>query len=251
MFKKVAARRGKHRRIKVLIGQRILRIVLIRTVAKDCRNDEIPPHLPQLTAQLLIVRHAGGNRRDGKHRVKAEHALSLQRIRLAPHRLLIEMREDILRHLTDALGCSECLFPINRAHLLIINIIFAFHRVDVVNTKRQDIAVINRIHNRIGVQLVPEELRRRPRRGTPRTCRIRRKDRRPRKAEDVVLLERLGDRRVHLPELRAVALIENQHHMFSIDRVRPVLLDKIRQLLDRRHYNACAIVRQLAREHRR
>ena len=249
MFKKVAARRCEARRIKVLIGQRILGIVLVRRIAENGRNREVAPRRAQLTAKLLIVRHAGGNRRDGKHRVKAEHTLTLQRIRLAPHRLLVEMREDILRHLTNALRRSERLFPINRAHLLVVDRLLALDRIDVVDAERQDIPVIDRIHNRIGVQLVPEELRRCPRRGTPRTCRIRRKDRRPRKAEDVVLLERLGDRRVHLTELRAVALIENQHHMLAIDRVRPVLADKIRQLLDRRHHNACAIVRKLAREH--
>ena len=251
IIKEVAARAVKPRRIKVLIGQRILGIVLIRRIAEDGRNRETPSCLPQLTAKLLIVRHADRNRRDGKHGVEAEHTLPLERICLTPHRLLVEMRENVFRHLVNALGCGECLFPINRAHLFIINLIFAFHRIDVVNTKRQDIAVIDRVHNRIGMQLVPKQLRRRPCRRLARPCRIRCKDRRPRESEDVILLERLCDCRVHLAELRAMALIENQHNMLAIDRVRPVLTDEIRQLLDRRHHNACSIVRKLPRKHRR
>ena len=39
--------------------------------------------------------------------------------------------------------------------------------------------------------------------------------------------------------------------MLAIDRVRPVLPDEIRQLLDRRHHNARSIVRKLPRKHRR
>ena len=58
IIKKISARAVKGLRIEVLIGQRILGIVLIRRIAEDGRDRETPSRLSQLTAKLLVVRHA-------------------------------------------------------------------------------------------------------------------------------------------------------------------------------------------------
>jgi len=67
----------------------------------------------------------------------------------------------------------------------------------------------------------------------------------------MILLERLRNRRVHITELRAMALIENQYDMLAVDRVRLVLLDEHGELLNRRDDDARRIIRELTREHAR
>ena len=161
------------------------------------------------------------------------------------------MRKDIFRHGTDALGRSERLLAVNGTHFLVLDLRLALHRVDVINAKRQHIAVVDGVHNRIGVELVAEKLRRRPRRRLARARRIRRENRRSRKAENMILLERLRNRRVHIAELRAMALIENQHDMLAVNRVRLVLLDEHGKLLNRHDDDPRRIIRELSREHAR
>ena len=58
-------------------------------------------------------------------------------------------------------------------------------------------------------------------------------DRRAGEAEQVVALERLGDRGVHVAELAAVALVEDEHDVAVVDLVALVAVDEAGELLDR------------------
>ena len=69
--------------------------------------------------------------------------------------------------------------------------------------------------------------------GLPPAAGVLGEDRRAGEAEQVVALECLGDRGVHVAELGAVALVEDQHDVPVVDRVALVLLDEPGELLDR------------------
>src|SRR5699024_6056572 len=64
-------------------------------------------------------------------------------------------------------------------------------------------------------------------------CGVLRENRRAGKAEEVVLLERLGNRLVHISELRAMTLVKSDDNVPLIDRVALILCDKRGELLDR------------------
>ena len=63
--------------------------------------------------------------------------------------------------------------------------------------------------------------------------------------EQVILLETLHDSRVHITELAAVAFVEDNDHMFQINRMPGILFDKSRKLLDRRDNDPRIIIFQL------
>ena len=251
ILEEIAARPVEPARIEILLRHGVARLRLVRREAENRRDHEMSPTRRKLAAELLIILLTDRDRAHGEHRVEPEHPLPLQIIRAAAHRLLIEMFEDIPRHLADARGIRHRRLAVDRAHLLILDARLFPHRIDIVDAERQDIAIVDRVHDRIGMQLVAEDLRRRPRVRPPRARGIRREDRRAREAEKMIPAEAPRDRRVHISELRPVALIENQHDMLLIDRMLPMLLDEDRELLDRRHDDAAGSVAELLCEHLR
>lgn len=104
------------------------------------------------------------------------------------------------------------------------------------------------VDDRVGVQLVAEgllggpELRVAPARG------VGGEDRGAGEPEEVVALERLGDRRVHVAELRAVALVEDHDDVALVDLVALVSGDEGTELLDRRDNDPSAGIFQLLLE---
>ena len=149
-------------------------------------------------------------------------------------RLLVEMRENVLHHHRNSLRRHHHLFAIDIPDHLIRDILIRLHRLDVVHAERQHISVADSIHDGIAVQLVAKRLRRREEFRILPTARIDRENRCPREAEEMILLEIFHNRRMHIAELASMALIENDDHMLSIDRMPRILLDERRKLLDRR-----------------
>ena len=82
-------------------------------------------------------------------------------------------------------------------------------------------------------------------------CGVLGENRRPSKTEQVIILERLDDFHVHIPELTAVALIEDNDAMLSIYGVASVFRDEVVQLLDGRNDNMGLCVLQLPLQNRR
>jgi len=62
--------------------------------------------------------------------------------------------------------------------------------------------------------------------------------------------ERLGNRNVHVAELAAVALVEDQDHVPAEDLVAFVRAHEVRQLLDRGDDDPRVRIGQLSCEHR-
>ena len=104
---------------------------------------------------------------------------------------------------------------------------------------------------RIAVHEAPEGLRRGAKVRVAAARRVDREDRRAGEAEQVVALEGLRDRGVHVAELRAMALVEDDHDVAVVDRVTLVAADERRQLLDRRDDDLGGRVFQLLLEDRR
>ena len=123
------------------------------------------------------------------------------------------MLQRVADNLFNALWRTHCLFNVNGSHLRIFDVGFFFHRVDVVDAERQHVSVVDGIHDRISVKLIAKGLRCSTHIGITAGTGIDRKNRRTRKPEQVIILERLGDSLMHIAELAAVALIEDDDKM--------------------------------------
>ena len=76
--------------------------------------------------------------------------------------------------------------------------------------------------------------------------RVLREDWRSGEAEHMITLEGVSDAIVHLVELRAVAFVENQHHVGIVDVVLAVFGNKTAELLDGGDDDAAGWVLKLA-----
>ena len=101
-----------------------------------------------------------------------------------------------------------------------------FYRVNIVNAEGQHISVIDRVHDSIGMKLVPEGLR---------SCQqfqmfpphnIFGEDRRASEAEQVIIFKHLDNFGVHIPKLAAVTLVKNNDTVLSIYGVASFFRDK-------------------------
>ena len=169
---------------------------------------------------------------------------------VSPIGFLVEVVKDVLGHQRNALGCHERLFPVNVPNLLVVHVRLCVHRFDVIHTERQHILVVDGIHDGVGVQLVAERLRRGEIARIGGASCIDCKNRRSRKAEQVVLFEIVNNGLVHITELAAVALVKDNHNMLLVNFVSRILLDEGRQLLDGGNDDMCFRVFQLAFQNR-
>ncbi len=101
------------------------------------------------------------------------------------------------------------------------------------------------------MQLVAERLFRSAQLRVATAACVRGEDRRPSEPEQVVPLERACDVGVHVAELRAVALIKDDHRVAREHLVALVRLDERRQLLDRRDDDPRTTVLKLLLQYRR
>ena len=152
-------------------------------------------------------------------------------------------------HRFDPLGRHIGLLSVNVPDALVVNVRLGVHGLDVVHPEGQYILVVDGIHNSVSVELVAEGLG-----GGKELCSagrpgIGRKDGGASKPKQMILLEILDDSRVHVAELAAVALVEDNDHPFSINRVSLLLLDGGGQLLDGSDDNVGVVVLQLLFQH--
>lgn len=108
-------------------------------------------------------------------------------------------------------------------------------RVVVGDAEGQDVPVVDRVDDGVGVQAVPEHLLGGPEK--PAAAGVLGEDRGAGEAEEVVVLERPADRGAHVAELAPVALVEDEDEVPAINLMALVLADEPCELLDRRDDN--------------
>lgn len=128
-------------------------------------------------------------------------------------------------------GSCKAFSAFDVPYLAVLHLLFLFHRPYVVHAERKHVVVAYGIHYRISVQAVAKHIFR----GLVDASAGRHvfsEDGRAGEAEQVVFLEPLGDEPVHVAELRAVAFVENHHHLFLVELALRVPLDVGSKLLD-------------------
>ena len=164
-------------------------------------------------------------------------------------RFLVEMLKHVGDDLADAFRVEQRPFGVDGRHLFVGDAAH-LHGADVVDAERQHVLVGDGVHDRVGVEFLPEGLFGGFQPGVSAAGRVDREDRCARETEQVVPLECFGDSGVHVPELGAVAFVENDDDMLAVDVVAGVGLDEGREFLDRRDDDRGVPAFQLAFEHR-
>ena len=161
------------------------------------------------------------------------------------------MIQDVFRHKPDTFRSHIGLFSFDAPYFLIRDVIVHIHRFDIVHTERQDVLVVDRVHNGIGMELVSECL------GSGHELRImngsgiRSENGRAGESENMIPFEALDNVRPHITELAAVTLIKDHDDMLIIYIMNFVPVDKIGQLLDRCNNNSRIRIFQLFFQDRR
>ena len=151
---------------------------------------------------------------------------------IAAIRFLIEVRQNILRDQANTFRRKESLFAVDVPDFLVINVWLGIHRFDGVHAEGQHILVTDGIYDGVGMELVAEGLRCCAKVGRlTHTC-IDCKDGRAGKAKQMIPFEILGDGLVHVPELAAVALVEDDDEPFVKHRMSGILFDECSELLN-------------------
>ena len=221
-------------RLKAFLRQCVFGIVFIRSKAEDRRNGQIAVLLGKLALELCVVFHRHRDGADGKDGVEARHALTLEGIKAVAFRFLVKMLQRVADDLANALRRAHRLFNVDRPNLRVFHVVLFLDRVHIVDAKRQDVPVIDRIHDRVGVELVAKRLLRGSKVRVFARPGVDGEDRRAGEAEQVIVLKGFRDRLVHISELAAVTFVENDDKMLPERRVAFVFAHKNIKLLDRR-----------------
>ena len=161
------------------------------------------------------------------------------------------MVEDILGHKFNPLGRHICPLAVDVVNILIHHLLVNVHRFDIIHAERQDIVIVDRVHNGVGVQLVAKGLLGREKLRGVHLLRVDRENRRSGKAEQMVLAEILHNRRVHIAELGAMAFVKDDDDVLLIDRMTGIFLDKGCQFLNGRNDDMAVLVLKLLFQDRR
>ena len=232
VVEKVARGRVEVFRIEAFIAQRVFRGVFIGPVAEYGGYGQPPFAFRKLPLELRIVFHGHGNGAYGKKGIEPGDALPLEGIKAVSFGLPVEVIENIADDFPHALRGIEHLFGIDGPHLFILNIIGHFYGVHIVDAERKHVSVVDGVHNGVGVELVAEGLRRGPHAEIAAASGIFCKDGRTGKAENMIFFEGMDYFQVHVAELGAVALVENDDDVLFIRLVPGIAADEHVQLLD-------------------
>ena len=147
-------------------------------------------------------------------------------------RLLVEVFQDILHVVGDALRCHQRLVGIDTPDLLALDGSLCLNSLYVVHLERQHILVTDGIDDGVLVKLVTKSLFRGAQlRVLTGSC-VFGKDRCTSESEYHVLLEGLRDSRVHQAKLGAMALIKNHHDILVCTLDFLAVLDQGSKLLN-------------------
>ena len=188
--------------------------------------------LRNLSLELLVILHRHRNGAYSKHGIEARHAFALQGVEAVTLGLLVKMLQRVFDNFTNTLRRTHRLFNVNGRNVLVLDVLFFLDRVYVVDAERKNVAVIDSVHDCVGVELIAKGLRRGQHRQMLALACVCGKDRCACKTEQMIFLERLYDFCVHISELAAVALVEDDNAMLVEYLVSLVLAHEIIQLLN-------------------
>ena len=154
-----------------------------------------------------------------------------ERIVGTSHCLLVEMVNDIFHYLRHSLRRGHCLFPVNGRNLFVSDTCLLLHGIDIIDSEREYVAVIDGINDGVCVEFVSEGLLRGFQPHVSSGSGILCEDRRARETEHVIFLEVLRDGGMHLSEVASVTFIEDNYHALLEYGVVLVLLDEDGKLL--------------------
>ena len=249
---------------KICIGLRLIRSIAV--------NGGDPQFLRRISCHLLlkflIVKSCHRNRSHTENRIKSTDALLLfdflnltvragSHIRYVHQRIenvsliasicfLIKVFQNIFRHQLNPLGCHKRFLAVNIPDFLVIDIRIGVHCFDIVHPERQNVFIIDRVNNGVGVKLISERLLGCEKLRVPNSTGIGCKDRCPCKSEQMIFPEALDNGRMHVTKLAAVAFVKDNDYMFLIDLMARILLDEGRELLDGRDNDMGIRIFQLA-----
>lgn len=275
-FEKIAAARVKRGGVlRVFLVQKVaVGVGFVCGIAENGGNAQLFGRVGgHLSLEFVVIEPCHRHRRDRKHGIEARKPLLLldllhspasgrrhlgnvgQRVvnvgLVAAVGLLIEMVKDILGHKFNPLGRHICPLAVDVVNVFIHHLLVNVHCFDVIHAERQDIVIVDRVHNGVGVQLVAKSLLGREKLRGVRLLRVDRENRRSGKAEQMVLAEILHNRRVHIAELGTMAFVKDDDNVLLIDRVTGIFLDKGCQLLNGRNDDMAVLVLKLLFQNRR
>ena len=111
------------------------------------------------------------------------------------------MFQNVVCHVSDTLCAKQRCFRVDCFHLFISYRRFFFHRVHVINAERQHVAIVDSIHDGIGVQFVAKCLGRRLQIMMLARPGVLCKNWCAGKAENMIILEILSDTYMHITKL--------------------------------------------------
>ena len=164
---------------------------------------------------------------------------------VAAIRFLVEVRQNIFRNQANAFRRKKSLFAIDVPDFLVVNVLTHIHRLVIFHAEGQHILVTDSVNDGVGVKLVAERLRCCAKRGILAHAGIDREDGRAGKAEQMIPLEVLGDGLVHVAELTAMALIEDDDEPLVKHCMSGILLDERGELLNGGDDDFCVVVLKL------
>lgn len=162
--------------------------------------------------------------------------------------LLIEVGDDVLRHLTDALGIAQQLLVVDCRDLGVYDAITFFDGVDVVDPEGENVGICDGIDNGIRMKFLTKRLLGGASMGITAGRGVEWEYRGASEPEEVVVLEVLHDSGMHIAKLGSMALIKDQHQVFPVDWVSWLLGDESVKLLDCGDDDFCFVILQLAFE---
>ena len=201
-----------------------LHVVKLGCINGRYRKDRVKAIQLDFLLFLFGVLILGNGRNIGQLAKSIESCVSLG--------LMVKVVEDISNHFGNALRGKQCRIGVDCFHLLVLAAFLLLDRIDVVNSERKNIAIVDSIDNGIGVQLITESLFCGTQiRIAARFC-VLGENRSACESEDMVVLEELCNFDVHISELAAVALIEDKNKVFAQHRVLRILGNEIVELLN-------------------
>ena len=155
------------------------------------------------------------------------------------------MFQYVLCYNSDTLRSHHNLFTVDVPDHLICDFFFHIHRFNIIHPEWKNIFIVNRIHNRITVELISKGLTCSKEFRILGSAGINRENRCSCKSEQMIFLKILHNRSMHISELTAVALIKNNNNMFRIHFMSRILFYKSSQFLDCSNNDVCIWIFQL------
>ena len=143
-----------------------------------------------------------------------------------PLGVAVEVVQDVFGNIRYTLRVLECLVLVDGTDLFLGHTFGQTEGGMVFGTEGKHVAVADGIDDGIGVQLLSECLFGGTQKHLAGSRGIVREDGRAGETEEDIFLEVLGDVVVHLPELAAVAFVEDEHDVLAERFVSRILLDE-------------------------